>query len=365
MLGTAFQMRHLLAALRAGEPHHVALALSLEVSFYAVAGGKAWARSCALAEQARELGERIDDPHALGLCKFTSGIAAYLTGNWDEADARLREGDEILRERCTGVTWEMSIGRNFHMATLLYKGEIKELTRMVPIHLREALDRGDEFSASGLRSWRSNIAWLALDRPDEARRQAKAATIHLADSAFHLHHYYELLTHRQIDLYEGDGPGAWKRLMESWRALEGSTLLRVQMIRIEMQFLRARCGFSAAAAGQDEGAMLDIAERAARKIEKEHMAWGDPHVPLIRATIAARRGDDERAVELLRSAMLGFHSAGMALLSAVCRRRLGERVGGDEGKALVRAADDWMDSQGIVFAEQITEMYAPGLDRES
>jgi len=363
MLGTAFQMRHLLQALRAGEPHHVALALSLEVSFHAMAGGKAWARSHALAEQARELAERIDDPHALGLCTFTSGIAAYLTGHWDEADDRLRAGDEILRERCTGVTWEMSIGRNFHMATLLYKGEIRQLIRLVPMYLREALDRGDEFSASGLRSWRSNVAWLALDRPDEARRQAKAATIHLADTAFHLHHYYELLTHRQIDLYEGDGLGAWQRLGESWRALETSMLLRVQMIRIEMQFLRARCAFAAAAAGEDEAAMLEIAEVAAAKIEKEHMPWGDPHAPLIRGSIAARRGEDARAVELLRAAMEGFDAAGMSLLAAVCRRRLGERMGGDEGKSLVRAADSWMDSQGVVFAEQMVELYAPGLDR--
>jgi len=264
MLGTSFQMRHLLQALRAGEPHHVALALGLEVSFHAVAGGQAWKRSYELAEQARALGERIDDHHALGLCKFTSGIAAYLTGHWDEADERLRAGDEILRSRCTGVTWEMSIGRNFHMATLLYKGELKQLTRMVPIHLREALDRGDEFSASGLRSWRSNVAWLALDRPDEARRQAKAATIHLEGSSFHLHHYYELLTHRQIDLYEGDGRGAWQRLGESWRPLEKSMLLRVQMIRIEMQFLRARCAFAAAAAGEDEQEMMAAAEVAAR-----------------------------------------------------------------------------------------------------
>jgi len=357
-----FQMRHLLSALRAGEAHHVAVALGLEVGFRSTVGGKAWTRLAELDARAHELAERIHDPHAEGLAAVGRGIAAYCTGHWQEADEAFATSDKIFRERCTNVAWELGVGRNFRMAALLYQGKIEELTRMVPLHLRDALDRGDEFSASGLRSWRSNTAWLAMDMPDEARRQANAANIHLADDTFHLHHYYDLLTRRQIDLYEGDGEAAWEKLASAWHAVERSTLPRVQLIRIELQFLRARCAFAAADAGRDEEAMLREAELAARNISKEHMSWADPHVPLVRATIAARRGNTERAAAELRAAANGFDAASMRLLAAVTRVRLGELLGGEEGQALVSAATEWMVAQRVRSPERMTALYAPGFD---
>jgi hypothetical protein len=246
------------------------------------------------------------------------------------------------------------------MAALLYQGKIAELTRLVPLYLREALDRGDEFTTSGLRSWRSNAAWLAMDMPDEALRQADAANIHLAEDTFHLHHYYDLLTRRQIDIYKSDGKGAWDKLASKWAALEKSTLRRVQLIRIELQFLRARCAFAAADEGMDEEDMLRAAEQAARSIARERMPWGDPHVPLIRATIAARRGDIEQAVTELRTAAAGFDASSMQLLAAATRRRLGELIGGDEGEALVSASIDWMTEQHVRAPERMTALYAPG-----
>jgi len=201
--------------------------------------------------------------------------------------------------------------------------------------------------------------------PDGAASiQVEAATIHLPENAFHLHHYYDLLTRRQIDLYQRDGAGAWERLEERWRGLEKSTLLRVQMIRIEMRFLRARCALAAPVNGNQEE-LLHAADVAARSIERERMAWGDPHARLIRATVVARRGDAERAVTELRAALEGFEAAGMALLAAVCRRRLGELLGGEEGQGLVDAANEWMVAQRIVSPERMADLYAPGFATSS
>ncbi len=355
-----FQMRHLLTALRAGEAHNVATALGLEVGFRGTAGGSAWTRLAELDARARELAERIRDPHAEGLVAVGRGMAAYCTGHWRAADEAFTTSDRIFREQCTNVAWELGVSRNFRMAALLYQGKLAELTRMVPLHLREALDRGDEFTASGLRSWRSNAAWLAMDLPDEARSQVDAANIHLAEDTFHLHHYYDLLSRRQIDIYTGDGKGAWEELANTWEALEKSTLQRVQLIRIELHFLRARCAFAAADAGLDEEAMLRAAEQSARRIAKEHMFWGEPHVPLIRATIAARRVDIERATAELRAAAEGFDAASMQLLAAVTRYRLGALLGGDEGASMVSASDEWMREQRVKSPERMAALYAPG-----
>ena len=53
----------------------------------------------------------------------------------------------------------------------------------------------------------------------------------------------------------------------------------------------------------------------------------------------------------------------MLLYAAAARRRLGEMLGGDEGRALVETADAWMRSETIVNPERMTEVFAPGFDR--
>jgi eukaryotic-like serine/threonine-protein kinase len=47
-------------------------------------------------------------------------------------------------------------------------------------------------------------------------------------------------------------------------------------------------------------------------------------------------------------------------LIAAARRRQGELLGGDEGRALITAANGWMTSQGIRKPGRITAMYVPG-----
>jgi len=50
----------------------------------------------------------------------------------------------------------------------------------------------------------------------------------------------------------------------------------------------------------------------------------------------------------------------MALHAAAARRRRGEIMGGDTGRALVESADAWMTGQIIRSPERMTAMLAPG-----
>lgn len=61
-----------------------------------------------------------------------------------------------------------------------------------------------------------------------------------SSKSFHFQHYWALLSEGMIDLYSGAPEDGWRRTKESWKALEGSMLLRIQNVRVEATSLRAR-----------------------------------------------------------------------------------------------------------------------------
>jgi hypothetical protein len=115
----------------------------------------------------------------------------------------------------------------------------------------------------------------------------------------------------------------------------------------------------AADAGERQ-ALLRGVEGHARTILRERTRYGDALALLLRAGVAATRGETERALSLLEPAETGLAAADMALHAAVARRRRGELLGGDTGRGLVAAADAWMASQTIRNPERMTAMMAPG-----
>src|SRR6185436_17719916 len=66
--GADFQSRHLLLALKAGEPYRVARALAFEAAWTAARGGHSGIeRAAQLAKRAEELAQKVGHPHAIGL----------------------------------------------------------------------------------------------------------------------------------------------------------------------------------------------------------------------------------------------------------------------------------------------------------
>jgi hypothetical protein len=357
--GADFNTRHLLAALRAGEPHRVARALAVESAHSSTGGGKTQARTLRLAAAATALANELEDPHCIGLAKAVSGIGAFLRGEWRSARDLCREADQILRDKTRGTTWESTSAQSFGLAGMFYLGELRELTEVVPAKLREAEERGNLWFATGLRSWRTNIAWLALDDPEEARRQVELANRQWSREGFHLQHYYELLAHGQIDLYMGNGRAGLDRIDQHWRALSGSLLLRVQNIRVEAQHLRARCALAEAKASGDPG-LLAIATKAASVIRRERMPWAIAIAELIDANVAAVRGD-RTAPTALAAAEQALIAADMHLYAAVTRYRRGQLTAGDEGTTAAAAARDELRALGAREPDRIAGMIMPGI----
>ena len=356
-----FQAQHLLLALRAGEPVRASRAISFEAAQVATRGGPVRKRAAPILAKAEALAARLGQPHGIGISLWAGGVAAYSMGEWKRAAERCERAAEILREECTGVMWELTVANRFMLAALLYLGDIAEISRRVPVLLSTALEQGNIFAATDLRT-RLNLLWLAADSPDRARQEVIDALQQWTHEGFHLQHYTSLHALTQIELYTGDGEVAWKHFAGQWKALRRSMLLRVQALRIEAWFLKARTALSAAAVTpRDRATLIKVADRLAAKIDREEMAWGQPLAATIQTGVAALRGDAARVPVLLAAALAGFEKADMALYAAAARRLLGQVTPGDEGRQLVAQADEWMQRQQIKNPARMAIMLAPGL----
>src|SRR5262249_21164935 len=160
---------------------------------------------------------------------------------------------------------------------------------------------------------------------------------------FHLQHWFFAFAHAQIDLYIGEPQPAYERVCKSFVGLQKSFLLRIEHTRVEALLLRAR---SALACG-----LLAPAEADARRLDRHGLSWANPAAALIRAGVAAKKGDRSRAAERLAEAISGFEAAEMAAFAAVARRRLGELTG-----AADEAANEWMQKQGTRNPDRFTAM---------
>ena len=81
---------------------------------------------------------------------------------------------------------------------------------------------------------------------------------------------------------------------------------------------------------------------------------------LVLASIEATRGRTPEAIALLRVALAHFEARGMQLYREAARWRLGQQLGGDEGRALVATAEAWARGEGVKSPPRMLALIAPG-----
>jgi hypothetical protein len=366
--GSDFQARHLLLALKAGEPYRIALGLGLEAGHRAIPGGRSRREAEQIWRMATALAERIGHPHALGLTTMMAGAASWLVGSWEKTRESSEQAERILRGRCKGVAWELDSARVFSLAALVWLGRWREHADHLQPLLKEAQDRGDLYAQTSLYLLGySYIHALRADDPDLSVHELDRTLGRWSQVGFHLQHFWALFGKVETALYRGEGRLALGLLEGRWNDLARSLLLRIQTIRLFAWHLRARCTLAAISGGEtgtrapQAGArLLRKAQRYGRRIARERMPWSDPLGRLVDAGVLANQGRFGDALAYLAAAESGLEAADMALYAAAARWRRGQLIGGDEGRHLVESAESRMSDQGIRNPRRITDMYAAG-----
>jgi len=355
-----FQSLNLLLSLRAGEPYRVARALAMEAAFVALPGGSALPRAAGLVATTRALAERVRRPHALALGRLAEAYTSFSFGRLATARTEFDAAARTLRAECTGVVWEINTAESYAMTCLWLLGEWSELVRRVPARLREAQALGDLYAATGFASGLPNAAWLIAGDVAGARAALREAMSSWTLPGFHVQDYGILNAGCQSDLYAGEGAAAWTRISRQWPDLARSMLLRIQGVRVEALHLRARSALAAASEPRLRKACLYRAERDARRIAREPISYAQAWAELVVGGVAALQGDEETAVRSAARGITACEAAGLAGYAAAIRRCYGRLIRGDQGAALVQAADAWFLAQGVAEPERMTRMLAPG-----
>ncbi len=355
-----FQTRHLLYALGSGDTSRICRAVASEAGFSSTQGTPNTARTAMLLNRAQTMAGESGDEYLQAYGLVIAGIAAYMEGRWAAALRLCREAEAALLENCSGVAWELGSARMTALWSLAYLGEMSELSRRVPELVRDAHDRGDMYVSTSVQTGLPNLVWLVRDKPERARAELENAIKRWSRRGFHTQHYWDLLAETQIDLYRGEGMTALKRLDETWRPLKRSALLRVQTVRVESLYLRGRAAIRAAMADKSQStALLGRAKADASKLGRERAAWASALATLLTGCVNAAEGRTSEAVARLETAALQCEATSMVLYARVADRARGRLLGGDEGRALVTATDDWLRDQTIRDPERFAAMLAP------
>jgi eukaryotic-like serine/threonine-protein kinase len=356
-----FGARHLLLALDCGEPIRICRALAIEASGRAAAEVHGRGSIEALVRTAESLATRSNDPHAIALARLAAGLVRVFSGEWRAAQATLDAAEQIIRERCRGVHWELANAVAWSMNALILCGELREAALRVPEVMREAQERADRFALMHM-IYPAAITAIVADDPDTAERIAR--DLPKAGGEFSERftggHWGSLISRVSANRYRGRGRLAHGEMEVEYARIKAAHFLRVHMMRVCTTFERGLCAVAATEDGGDEAALLRLAERCAKELLADRPDYAAPMGHHVMGCVLARRGQKERALYHLEQAISGLTRVDMGYLASCAKARRGALAGGQAGRELLEASMAQLHEQGIVNVERCLDMSAPG-----
>jgi hypothetical protein len=355
-----FAARYLELALAAGEPVHAARALAI-AGLHATIQAPRGAWSCAARGEAAARAAATGDPIAQATVELAHALLLQWRGEM-RASLRLLETTEtLLRERASGMVWELDSLQLFRFGGLMYMGAWRRLVEEVPAWLEQARARGDLYAAAGAVQMCGWVPHLARDDVPGARAELAEAMAAWGKD-FRTQEWYRVASQVAIELYAGDGDAAYAAIRGAWAELRRTFAHRLQMLRPAMHSNRAAAALAAAAAatGRRRRTLLRDAERHIAELSRHGLPWVDAlHLPL-RAATAALRGDTDTAAQLLERAEAAALARDLTLRAAAARHRRGRLLGGSQGSALRASADAVMTAEGIAVPARVADLFVPG-----
>jgi hypothetical protein len=353
--------RYARLALNTGSRAHAARALTMEAYMVSLDGLGTRAKTDPIMLQAERLASEVSQNELTGWVRQIRGCVLAHEGRFAEAQPVLQDALEWLGSQCTEVPFELAGTHLYCVNAANHLGDYAQTSTTAPGIVENALRRGDQYLACGVVGFAAPALLAHRGLADARTRIDQAKASYQVQSIYQWADYLILLADLNLALYEGQPARGVALTAQQWSALEKSQLLRMKTAFGLMSYYRAGCALAAARQGSTDVAEgLEIARTTVRRMNKTRL----PHLPgwaaVLEAGLACEKRQPARAAEWLQAATVTFDATGLKLYSAAARRRQGQWMGGEAGRALVLAAEAVMHGQGVIDVEATTEMLAPG-----
>ncbi|HEY3817033.1 MAG TPA: AAA family ATPase [Polyangiaceae bacterium] len=354
--------RHVLLALRAGDPVRAARALAMEGSYLASTRFREWPRAERVLAAATAAADLSGEPYAQAMVLGLRGIACCAAVRLEESVAILEQAVVRFRAHVPGSAFEITSAYFYLFVSMAYSGRYGELRPLLEEALVDARERGDRYAESTLRLGILNSTWLFAGDPQRARREIAQARRGLPDDRFRAVQYQALIAECWVDLYEGKYDHAHGLMHAAMPAIRRSLILHLQAYRAELAGLRGRIALSCAvgATGRRRARLVRETMRLLPDMTAAPGPLGEANARATGANLAMMRGRREEAVAMVE-AMAG-EEAGVAWLSTQLARLCLGWLRGDASLAM--AAERELASRGGAPRLELVRLYFPAFGPE-
>ena len=250
---------------------------------------------------------------------------------------------------------------HFRVWSAAFAARISEMMSDGHGALNEARQRNNRYTPATIGMFVKPNDRLLADDPDGSRNALRDVARLWTHQGVSLQRVMQYMQEGFIDLYTGDGERAWQRLNEWWPELRASHLMRLEQMRIQMLHLRAAAALQASGTRHD-GPLVRSALKDVIRIERERASWAPAEAQLIRAAVAARRGERIAAAQMLGDAAERLEALGRGQFARPARWQQGRLLGGADGRRLAAAAELAMTAEGIRNPARWAILHLPGFD---
>ena len=351
-------------ALKSGDPYLMSRSMSIEAIFLATTGTAVESKALALAKNAYDLAMISERPHAMGLARYGAGVAHFLYGRWGLASHFLGEAVRIFREECKGAVWEQSTAESFLVSSLAAQGEFKDLIRRVPEILSDALEKGNRYLATNLRTGYPVLIWLCADDPDTAIRQVDDAMTEWTSDRFTMQHYQALLARVHISLYQNNNQEALNWFGEEEPRLLESHLLQNPFIAMELRVLKTRvliALFAEPDSGIASEPLADVIIQEMTYLFRSTSPWVIALGHYLKTIFDFHQDSTSLSISQVETAIRALEGTGLHHYARTARILKGKLLNNEEGKRLILGGLTEMSQRGVQNPSALLRIYLPGI----
>jgi hypothetical protein len=288
--------------------------------------------------------------------------SAWFLGDIKDAPPFLELADDVYRNHCDSIGWELSVLKSISGLTRCWLGSWGNLQREWDEWTEDAEERNDLYLLTAQRLWPNGVTrWLAADRPDKVWTMLSRGLNETPTDGDDVIVMFTALATSYTNIYCANYLDAFHPLEKKLKAFAKTPTGRYSpLIKNMMHYRLAYAALAHALVAKEKRPLWRLAERRARMLLKDNSPMALAYVPVIRAAIAHQQGDNETARSLLQDAIRAFEKLEFKLYAAAARRQLGRLLGGDKGQLLIEWADNTMGEEDIVNPERVAAMLAPG-----